>query len=236
MWRPPRLDNKLVTITFQPQALTCSIITTSSKRAPFAVRAYQRFPLRNLELERLILFNPTKIKQNIQHFLHVHDAQNAYVSCMLNGPELFEKISSLRTATPTVDDFNLPQTNASTWQHRYLYPSDNGKWIFYIAGIPHKILLQYQLLAIAAELNLLTVTTTRMALLKLYQYQQGTAFRRAQLAIDMLQHHNMPEYLFSPDSLKRLLYTPSSLGIDNAKEAPHLLSACGLFVAERILI
>lgn len=231
MWGFPQNNNQLVTITFQPQVMTCSLITLSKQSAPLALHAYKKFTFQELELESLIVFNATKIKQHINDFLDSCNAHTAFVACSLRGPILFERFVSTTKVDASMEDFEIPERSHMLWDYRFAYPADNGLWVFYLMGMPRTLLLQYQLLAINAQLNLLTITSERMALLKLYEYQHGNAFRRSQLAIDMLRHHNMVEYLFDGDALSRMLYIPSNLAHHRIDDAQHLLSACGLFVA-----
>lgn len=231
MWRLPQHDNQLVTITFQPQVMTCSLITPSQHSTPLALQAYKKITFQELELENLIVFNATKIRQHIVDFLDTCNARNAFVACSLRGPKLFERFVPMAKANPSMEDFALPEGNHMLWDYRFAYPADNGLWVFYVTGMPRSLLLQYQLLAISTQCNLLTITSERMALLKLYEYQHGNAFRRSQLAVDMVRHHNMIEYLFDSDALSRLVYIPSTLAHHRVHDAHHLLSACGLFVS-----
>lgn len=237
MWGLPKHTDQLVTITFQPQVMTCSLITSSQQFAPLALQAYKKIIFQELELENLMVFNSTKIYEYILNFLDTYNAHNAFVACSLRGPTLFERFVAVTKADPTMEDFTVPdRRHHMHWDYRFAYPADNGFWVFYVTGMPRTLLLQYQLLAINTQLNLLTITSERMALLKLYEYQHGNAFRRSQLAIDMMRHHNMIEYLFDHDTLSRILYIPSTLAHHRTDDVQHLLSACGLFVSETMKI
>jgi len=236
MWHLPKLDDTLVTITFQPHMLSCSIIKPSSHASPLQLHAYQEIPLHNLELEQLKIFNVRALQQHISAFFTTHNTHNAYVACTLNGPGIFERFILIDKAEPTLDDFMLPNKRHYVWEYRYVYPVDHGRWMFYVVGIKKELLLQYQLFAIAAQINMTTITTPRAALLALYKFQQGSAFRTGKLAIDMLHHHNMPEELFSPDALNRILSIPTSLTHHRTQAFPQLLNACGLYIAERITL
>lgn len=233
MWHLPKLDNRLVTIHFQPHVLSCSIITPSQNPAPYTLSAYQETSLTHFELEQLKLFNPTAIFQYIATFLRAHRAHNAYIACTLHGPGVFEQFMQTYTTQPTLDTFALPDKHKYFWDYRYAYPLDHGRWMFYVAGIKKELLLQYKLFAIRHKLNITTITTQRIALLSLYKFQNAATFRESKLAIDMLQHNNMPEELFSTDTLHRTLYIPPSLA-GRYTHPSHLLYACGLHIAERI--
>src|SRR5579871_872911 len=57
MWPIPSLHHKLVTILFSSDAVTCCWIEKSTtSAAPLIMRAYQRYPLDNLESIQLMLF------------------------------------------------------------------------------------------------------------------------------------------------------------------------------------
>jgi len=234
MWPLPPLDKQLVAITIQPHHLSCSWIQRSHKKAPLLLRAYKRFNLKNLELEKLTLFNPTRIKKYITTFLSTHQLHNAFIVCSLSGPNITEQFIPLYTASPTPDNFSVQKTENILWEYEYIYPRDH-QFIFYVYSIPRAILLQYQLLFIAAHLNIIAIIPQRRVLLSLYKFLYGTAFRQAQLAVDMTRYHNMIEYLFTPDLLARIINISSGIQ-STSQEMSYLLTACGLFVSEGIVI
>jgi hypothetical protein len=108
-----------------------------------------------------------------------------------------------------------------------MYPNDHGQFIFYLYSVPRALLLQYKLLAIAAHLNLITITTKRMALLNAYKHIFGAAFRRSQFGIDMIKHHNKIEELISTPILQRIVTIPPTISATD--ECVHLATAYGLF-------
>lgn len=230
MWPLPPLHDNVVTITFYPQQLCCSWIKQSGKRAPLSLQAYKRYPLDNLELEQLTVFNPTHIKQCITEFLQSNTIRHAFVAFGLSGPGMKETIATVSSASPQPDDFNLRTTDL-LWDFCYLYPKDHGQFAFYVYGIPRHVLFQYQLLAIATPLNLTKITPVRAALFHAYTFLYGNAFRQAQFAHDMQRVHNRIEYLFTPEKIRRIIEVPSM--IDKEKELGYILEACGLFISER---
>jgi len=234
MWQPPYHDDRLVTINFYPHAMSCSIIERAWTVAPFIVQAYQRFAFKNLELENLMVFNPTAVGRLVHTFLKKHRAQDAFVACSLRGPQLFERYVTVNSQTPQASDFVLPELKTLVWDYRYAYPIDHGKSVCYVAGLPHAVITQYQLFAIQTQLHMTILMPEQMALLQVYRYQRGLTFRRTQLAVDMLQHHNMVDYLCNTDTLGRILHVPNHLVLDRAHEVGPLLAACGLFISEGV--
>lgn len=232
MWPLPQLDKQFVAITIQPHYLTCSWIKQSQKKASLVLCAYERFSLRNLALEKLILFNPTYIQRCIKTFLATHQLDNAFIACSLSGPSIIEQFLPLQTPSPTLNTFSLQKTKNNILGYEYIYPRDH-QFIFYVYQVPQVILLQYKLLIIAARLNSIAIVPQRSALLSLYKFLYGNAFRKAQLAVDMIRYHNMIEYLFNPGLLARIIDMSSSIKSIEA-EMPYLLTACGLFVSRGI--
>jgi hypothetical protein len=91
--------------------------------------------------------------------------------------------------------------------------------------------LQYELLAIGLQCNLIGITTKTMALLGAYKNIFGAAFRRSQLAVDMMQSHNNVEDLISIDALRRMIHIDNGINIKNEKL--FIAAACGMFCSEK---
>jgi hypothetical protein len=244
MWPIPNLDHDLCTVSFSPDSVTCSWIQKTSNglacpsklekrsRAPLTVRAYKRYQLDNLELQNLILFNPTTIKKYITSFLAEHNKTDAFIAFSLDGPAITEHYVALPTSTPHRADFGIVNSSSVLWDYRYLYPNDHGQFVFYVYTVPRSLILQYQLLAVAAQCNLIAMTTKSMALLTTYQHVFGSAFRRSQLAVDMMRHNNNIDQLVSVDILKRMVQVPTTIRLQD--ECSYIAAACGLFFEERV--
>ncbi len=230
MWPLAPIKNELVTITLSPQYITCSWIQPHNKRTPFALAAYQKTALDHLELEQSIIFNPTKIQQYINNFLEQYNLNNAFVACSCAGPGIREKIITLNIASPKPKDLTSAGLKKIMWDYRYLHPVHNNQFAFYVCGISRELLFQYKLLAIALGINLTTITTEFMALLHLYKYLYGNAFRYSQLAIDMQKHNNKLEKNFTHETIRRMLHISSDITLDLYQEAPFLLKSLGLLL------
>jgi len=231
MWPLPPTKNELISITANPQHIACSWIKRSRKKPLLELRAYKRMPLQHLELEKLILFNPTKIKKFITNFVHTYNLEHAFAALALRGPGIVEHFVPHASTTSTDNLIPANQRKHMHWQHTYAYPYEDAS-IFYVCGIQQPILLQYQLLAIATGLNLLSITTERMALLNVYKHMYGSAFRHAQLGLDMVRHNNMIEQVFAHNALARMLHIPAHINVNINKQTSHLLTASGLFIAQ----
>ena len=222
---------KLVSIDFSPEAVVCSWISHATKDRP-VLRAYKRFELNNLELEKLIIFNPTIIKKYMCSFLEEHNLSNAFIAFILHGPMITEQFVAMPTSTPHYTDFGIAQkTRNVLWEYRYLYPNDHGQFVFYVYSVPRSLVLQYQLLAVAARCNLITMTTRTMMLLSAYKNIFGVAFRRSQLAVDMMRCNNNIADLITVDTLNRIM---NCAGFCNSSERLYCAAASGLFYSERL--
>jgi len=248
MWPIPALEHKFVSVLFSPQALVCCWIESfvalrytpagHSGRAvqnrQLILRAYKRYPLDNLELANFTLFNPTIIKKYISSFLNEHNLQDAFVAFSLHGPAVTEQFIAMPTSTPHRTDFKIVGNARSIlWEYRYLYPHENGQFMFYVYTVPRSLILQYQLLAIGAQCNLITVSTHTTSLLSAYQYMFGSAFRRSQLAVDMKRCNNAIETLISTDAINRMVTVGTDINV--AQERLYLAAAVGLLCSERIV-
>jgi hypothetical protein len=249
----PAIAHKFVTIIFTEDSLSCCWLESSFAKAtkdtaehgvaPLVLRAYKQYPLNNLELAHLTLFNPTVIKKHITSFLCEHNLQDAFVAFALHGPVVHEQFVTLPTSTPHYTDFNSAQNNRNVvYEYRYLYPHHNGQFVFYVYSVPRSVVLQYQLLAVAAQCNLITITTQTMALLSAYQHMFGSAFRRTQLAVDMMRCNNNIGDLITVDAIKRMvdMSLPAEAlakeGAVNVSQDDYLRCAvaAGLFWSERL--
>jgi hypothetical protein len=231
MWPMPALTNKFVAIFFTQDSLVCCSVTkTKNGVTPFVLDAYKSYSLDNHELHNLTLFNPTIIKQHIVSFLTEHNLQNAFVAFVLDGPAVQEQFVTMPTATPQRTDFDIPNSAHMIWEYQYMYPTDSSHFVFYLYSVPRSVLLQYKLLAIAAQCNLITVTTQTMALLSAYQHMFGNAFRRSQLAIDMMRCNNNIGDLITIDTVRRMM---DISGIKLSKDDyVQCIAAAGLFCSE----
>jgi hypothetical protein len=233
MWRPRNNNPHIVTITAQPTMLTCSIITPSSSAAAFQLHAYEQHSLTRLELEQGYLYNPTRIAQHITSFVKKNKGQNAFIACALQGQGIQEYVITMPHAHHQRTDFKIPALATTTWDYHMLCPTDHGQWLFHVASINNDLLLQWQLMVTRAHLNLLAITTKRTALLQLYRYHQGAAFRQTKFAQDIAQQHRIEQW-FTADMSNRILHIPPSHKINRETEAEHLMAACGLLVAQGV--
>ncbi len=196
------------------------------------VRAYKQYPLNNLELTHLTLFNSTIIKQYITSFLSEHDLSDAFVAFALHGSAVHEKFVTMPTSTPHRTDFTMQDSAHLLWEYRYLYPNDDGQFVFYVYSVPRSVVLQYKLLAVAAQCNLITMTTQTMALLSAYEHMFGSAFRRTQLGVDMMRCNNNIGDLITIDALKRMVdISAVKLAKDDYLQC---MAAAGLFYSEKV--
>lgn len=231
MW-PTSHKNEFVSFIFYPQSLTCAWIRLSpkNKRAPLQMCAYTQFPLTELPLENGILYNPTILKKLMTTFLKTHKQQNASISFCLSDPTITQHYATLPTANPTKENFAPNVTHAHVWNYHFMYQHD-GNSTFYTYAVPRLLILQHQLLAIGAQLDLIRITTTESALFYVYKYIYSTAFRRTQLALDMIKHKNKLERLITPDMIQRVIQLPA--GYISQQELIPIATSCGLFMLDK---
>ncbi len=231
MWLIPVLKNEFVCVFFSSDTIACGWIQKSTTNsASLILRAYQRYALNNFESVHLIPCNPTKIKKCINSFLYEHDLHNAFVTFCLDG--IIEHYIALPTSTPARTDFNMPTTSGMQWEYRHLYSDHEGHHVFYVYAVAQSLMLQYKLLAIGTKCNLIRIAPKTIALLDAYKNIFGVAYRKSQLAVDMMQHDNNIQELISRDALRRMVSFSSDLKHDDS----IIAAMCGMFYAERVRI
>jgi len=227
MWRT--INHEFVHISLSPEKLTCSWIAREPKKKSFVLKAFKSMRFEHREYEQSILFSPMRIGNWISAFLSMYNLQHALVTISIAGPHIVESIVDLPIASPKPTDFPFFKLQSLLWDYRYLYTKDNSRSAFYLCGIPQHILFQYKLLAIQASLNIITITTHRMALFYLYHYTKGPTFRASQLAQDMQMHNNQLDSYFSSDMLHRIVSVSPAVSTDFTQHSAHLAAAIGLF-------
>ena len=217
MWPLPRISDESISCVFTPRSISISYLKLQKNKIILA--AYQRTDFLHGELEHTLMCNPTKIQQIVRTFIAQNNA-HAPVNIALCGPSIDEKI----TAKKRVID-NAQYTS-------YLYTQDD-KSFYYTTTINPALIMQYQLMAIATQIQLLTITTPFIAQLKLYQTIHGTAFRHTQLAHDLCTHNHRIESIFTDDIITRMIHILPNVTFALANERCFLLSSLGLFYLRR---
>jgi hypothetical protein len=232
MWPLPALKHEFVTISFSPNSITCSWVQkTKTGAASLVLRAHKRYVLNNLELHHLIPFNPTIIKKYITSFLCEHDLSDAFIAFCLQGLGITEHFIAMPTSTPHRTDFAIANTSSVQWEYRYLYPNHDGQYVFYAYAVPRALILQYQLLAMSMQCNLIAITTQTAALLDAYKNIFGIAFRKSQLAIDMMRYENNIHAFISDDAVRRMVSLSGSV---TKEDYAAIAAACGVFCGEKM--
>ena len=233
VWPLPSVENHLITFSFSSHALVCVWLEKTKKIPCMKLNAYEKHDLLNNEIIEGVLYNPTHILNIINNFLHKYHKNNAFVNFTLAPECLTEYFVPMPISTPKKSDFNMHNANFFLEGYRYLYQDDEGQYIFYTYSLSRALLLQYQLLAIHAQLNMLSVIPKTIALIGTYKTIFGAAFRASQFSLDMMQHNNNLETYITKDILQRII----SLSPHNIMPAEciNLAPACGLITFERFL-
>jgi len=230
MWPMPPFNKKYVIIYFSPHHITCTWIESAGKKAK--LKAIKTETIQNLELEHLIIYNPSHINSIIQSFIKSHKLQNAYSLFCLSGPSLKEQFITSDTVKLNQKSLDTHDQQAQiswkhlVWDYSYLYPTQNGQFVFYVAGISRELIFQYQLLAMRNNLNLIALSPATTALLNLYQEYKGSDFRQGQLGIDLAYHNNDVTKIFNHKTLNNVIYNTKHI---NQTDTEALLASIGLY-------
>jgi|GEM_PF-1732018 len=229
-WLEPSLIKNSIATKKLASTKTETIVKT-----PIIVRAYQKLTIDSCFGEQ-VLFNPTYIDVIVSDFIRKYDIKKPYISTAFASPIIAEKFilntHTFPDPTQLIASHVASYGHHIVWDYFYAYPTDTDDHVFYFCAATQSLLFQYKLFALRHAFDLLTTTSKTSALLQLYRYMYGTAFRTAQLGTDMQKHNNNLEYIFTEDTLNRILSLSPSIDIIKSQERESLLTMAGLFVAQ----
>ncbi len=173
------------------------------------------------------------LTKELDNFVSTHKLRNALLNSALSAPLIHEQLLRLSTASPSTDEVAIPALKKMLWDYRYLHTLDDGQSLFYLCGISRPALFSQQLLSQKTKLHLMNLTSSYMALIQAYRTLFGHAFRRSQLALDLITHNYALEKSIANDSIARLLKIDPALNLDMRDHKISLLTMIGLFNQER---
>jgi len=228
MW--PRRKNNIVSVSINPQNLILCWAQKDKKSNKILLKSYKKEYFESLELEKSIIFNPTRINNSICEFIKKNKITYPTLSLAVTGPNIFEKIINCPTSSLQKDMLNIPQIAQLHWSSTYLCPSLKSGFDFYICGMKQEYLFQYKLLAIKSGYTLSCVTTEKSALLQLYKYIKKENFTQGQLAIDLgNNNYNLRSY-FTHHTINNNFNLDDKLNINVKKEIENIATSIGLFL------
>lgn len=244
MWPLTASSDSYIALDFTSSALTLSWLTphyqqikktflspfySNTPQLPlsFNLNAFQSIPCTNLEYENGRINNPTIFKKYIRSFLTTHKIGNAYCCVSITDPTIKEEIISLTQAQET----SRTASRSQLFDRVSLFSHD-GITTSYECTMDRSHLFQYQALAIAVHLNLVSITPRSMALLHLYRFAHGKQFSHSKLSLDLHKNNNAFEHLISPEMGRKFIHIPPSVQFNYATDMPNLLVALGLSIAQ----
>jgi hypothetical protein len=166
----PKQTDSIVGINITPRTMILSWISRANNQSlPFILNGYKHIFYDIHPKNSLVVFNPTRLKNLIQTFISLHELQDACFVFALSGEELIEK--QVMLSKPAAELNKLEEPNTYAWHYYCLQnqaPGMQAPW--YCCGLSRALLLQYQLLAIRCNINLIQITTPTMALFKAYTF------------------------------------------------------------------
>jgi len=218
----------IISAAISPQKLTLSWMQKGSQGPE--LKAYETFSFKNLEFEKSIVFNPTKISSFLKNFAKENSIKNATFAISICGPTIFEKILTLSTSTPEKKDLNLKELKNLKWDYTYLGPSVKNGFEFYICGMKREILFQYKLLGIKSGIKPVVITTAKTAQIEFYKYLKGENFRQNQLVIDLQNSNYNIQSIFTPETIAKKIELNQNIEAEIKEDYPLLATNIGLFL------
>ncbi len=225
----PAVSMDYITIELTPDYIVCTWLAPSGHKAK--LKAYTKHTFDHGASKSGALCNPSHLIKHIQNFVQRYALHDAVCVLSVAGPAMYEHILSLPVATPSAQHIMQPGMEQLTWESHYLYPTEEHMFDFYVSGMRREHRLQYQLLALNAHLNLVTLTSPFMAAMHVYEQLHGTNFRRADLAQKMQQSKKNIFETFTPDTLTNLVSIHPAASINIRDELKHIIVAYGLLLS-----
>lgn len=164
MWLPEQQLNSIIALSFKPQGIGIAYIQETGAQVPYSMKSFIYSPCDDMELERQIIFNPTRIGNYLQALINKIPSYDIEVRMSLEGPSVFERFVDKES----FEDKNLRNSlNTMVWDSVLLSDQSASGYMHYVCGITRELLFQYKLLALRNNLNVSCITTHMMALLQL---------------------------------------------------------------------
>jgi hypothetical protein len=232
MWGIPSITNTLVIIAPHTTFMACIWIQRGTY-TPFSIAAYKQYVCTHFQVGRGIIFNPTWMQACIADFLKQYSLHGVYIAFMPDRTSVTHGFMEIDQLTPTTLPVECATTRHTESGSDYIYTNEQHKHVHYWYHLPRTLLMQYQCIATANNLNCIRITPRFCALLHAYQAVQGVAFRRTQLSIDLMKVNNRIAYYFSPNITRRLVQVANPHVYSDMRTMIDIIAACGIAYLHR---
>jgi len=166
MWLSKQQLNSIIALSFKPQGIGAAYIQKTGAQVPYSIKSFMYFPCDDMELERHVIFNPTRVGNHVRTLINKMPSSDIEVRICLEGPSVFERIVDQES----FEDKNLSNLlNTMVWDSVLLGNQKALQDMYYVCGITREVLFQYKLLALCNNLNVSCITTHTTALLQVME-------------------------------------------------------------------
>jgi hypothetical protein len=198
-----------------------------NRHVPFSINAYHAYRIPGLDLAPYMLTNTTSVAQSLRHFLAQYQPKSTFFTFIITPPALFEKFVTTTKSHPDRADMLAHFPPGMTGQYHYVCPQPDESFLFYLCAIPSYLRAQYQMCALSAHVDLVSLCPYSLGFFHTYRHIQGAAFRTSKLSVDMEQKKS-PASLVSPALLTHII--GNTMVQENSH---HLTAAFGIYVAQK---
>jgi hypothetical protein len=163
MWLSKQRLNSIVALSFKPQGIGAAYIQETGSQVSYSMKNFMYFPCNDMELERQIIFNPTRIGNYLRTLMGKMPVSHTEVRMSLEGPSIFEQLVDKESFEDKIFSNSL---NTMVWDSVLLGNQGAAQDMHYVCGITRELLFQYKLLALRYKLNVSCITTRTIALLQ----------------------------------------------------------------------
>ncbi len=215
MWPLPPISNKAVHIILHPEKLICYYIAWQKDMLQVSQQQF------DLNIDEIILYNPTGLVQAIYTFIKQYKLSHAYSYFVICKPLMTERIIDHINSHAQLEDLIEP-TYHMHHQHQYLGPHQK-KYSFYICSISKALLFQLKIIHNRLPLYLQAIRPALSVQYDVYEQLQRKPISQAQL-VDAIDHQTL--------EIKELLATQPLYNKINTKITydKNLMYALGSFI------
>lgn len=166
MWFYKQTVKHIVALTFKQDYFAYAHIKKNNNQSTYSLINFKKHLFNNLEIEKQVIFNPTRIGNYLHSLQQELVKGNADIRISIDGPAIFEAI--VESPDSLIGEPYSSQLKNTVWEDTPIFPNSGTHKQIYVCGISRALLFQYQLLAIKHKFNIQCITTSNMALLNAY--------------------------------------------------------------------
>ncbi|HXW86237.1 MAG TPA: hypothetical protein VEK38_02740 [Candidatus Bathyarchaeia archaeon] len=223
-------QSHLIALVDPPKLYIYWFAPLSQKNTLFTLRAHHTYTIPGLDHAPYMLSNSTSMVKAIHHFLKLYQPKTTSFSFIMTPPTLFEFFVTSAKTHPDDSDMLIHFPPGIIGQYHYICPTIDDTSLFYLCGIPPYLRAQYQMCALQAHINIVSLCPYSLGFFHTYRHIQGPAFRPSKLSAD-IEQKKRPISLVNPAILEHIIGN-----IQSQENMHHLTVAFGTYIVQKDIL